>query len=110
MASARWLRSSASAYLPCSWYTLARLLRLPATSGWFEFERFLSYGKRALIELRRLGIFALKVVHHGEVVEARSHIGMAQAERFLPYGKRALVELSRLSIFTLRVVRDGEVA
>ena len=37
--SARWMRGTASSYLPCLLYSATRLLRLVAMSGWLSLKK-----------------------------------------------------------------------
>ena len=64
-------------------------------------ERLLPDRERALIERLGLGVAALGIVEHGQVVEARRHLGMLGAERLLPNGERALIERLGLGVAAL---------
>ena len=100
IASARLWSPSASAYLPCSWYTPARLLRASGHIGVVCAERLLVDRQRALEEPLGVGVLAL-TVHDGQVVEGGGHVGVAGAERLLLDRQRALVEPLGVGVLAL---------
>src|SRR5262249_46484628 len=97
IASARLYSPSASLYLPCLRYTMARLLRVSPTSAWlapntFSLPQpFFSRRGRVLEEPLRLPVFALASIHERQVVEGPGHVGVARAECFFHDRQRALV-------------------
>ena len=72
-------------------------------------ERLLADRQRALVERLGVGVLALLLVHDGQVVEGRGHIGVVCAERLLVDRQRALVEPLGVGVFTLLRVHDGQV-
>ena len=88
-------------YLPWARYTMARLLRVWPTSGWFVTERLLPDRQRALEEPLSLGVLALVSIHEGQIVEGLGHVRVACTQRLFPDRQRALVESLRLAVLAL---------
>src|SRR5207237_1377454 len=107
IASARLWSASASAYLPCSSYTMARLMTVTATPGW-SVPRPVSW-LPALVERVGVGVLALLLVHDGQTDEGGGRIGVVCAARLLLDRQRALVERLGLGVLALLLVHDGQV-
>ena len=62
--------------------------------------------QRALEELFRLPILALRSIHVAQVVEGLAHVGVARAERLLPDDQRAPEERFRLDVLSLVSIHE----